>query len=92
MIRFLPVSVAIAILAAACDRTPQSSATDSDATKPVQTGVASMYSRASAGRQTASGETLKPDQMTAASRTLPLGARVETRNLTADQNCMARWD
>jgi rare lipoprotein A len=42
-----------------------------------ETGVASWYGQAFAGRPTASGERFDPRAMTAAHRTLPLGTLVE---------------
>ena len=55
-------------------------------TKPIdhsgrpQAGVASFYSRKEAGKPTASGAPLKPDELTAASRTLPLGTKAQVVN------------
>ena len=42
----------------------------------LQTGIASWYGRAWKGRRTASGTRFNPEEMTAASHTLPLGTRV----------------
>lgn len=47
---------------------------------PPQTGAASFYARELAGEPTASGEPLDPGEMTAAHRTLPLGARAKVTN------------
>ena len=47
---------------------------------PVQTGVASYYAPQLAGKPTASGEPLKPNALTAASRSLPLGATAKVTN------------
>jgi rare lipoprotein A len=44
-------------------------------------GRASYYARHFNGRKTASGERLNPNQLTAASKTLPLGTRVQVTNL-----------
>ena len=45
-----------------------------------QTGVASFYSPKEAGHPTASGEPLKLGELTAASRTLPIGTKVKVTN------------
>ena len=47
----------------------------------IQVGMASWYGEAHAGRHTASGEPFDPNAMTAAHRTLPLGARVRVTNI-----------
>jgi rare lipoprotein A len=44
-------------------------------------GHASYYGRELAGRKTASGEVFRPEAMTAAHRTLPLGTRLKVTNL-----------
>jgi len=44
-------------------------------------GKASYYARHFNGRRTASGERMNPNQLTAASKTLPLGTRVQVTNL-----------
>lgn len=91
MIRLLHGSVAaIAVFAAACNRAPPSAAAKPDAAKTVQTGVASFYGREFAGQETANGETLKLDAMTAASRTLPLGTRVQVINAETGQSAKVR--
>ena len=45
-----------------------------------QAGVASFYGAKEAGRPTASGEPLKPGDLTAASRTLPIGTEAKVTN------------
>jgi rare lipoprotein A len=45
-----------------------------------QTGVASYYSERAVGKKTASGARLRRNQMTAASRTLPLGSKATVTN------------
>ncbi|MBN8534210.1 MAG: septal ring lytic transglycosylase RlpA family protein [Rhizobiales bacterium] len=45
-------------------------------------GHASYYGRELAGRKTASGEVFRPEGMTAAHRSLPLGTRVKVTNLS----------
>jgi len=47
-----------------------------------QVGQASYYSPRFAGRRTASGAKFRPNQLTAASRTLPLGSKAKVTNLT----------
>ena len=47
---------------------------------PAQTGTASYYGPEFAGRVTASGEPHDPTDMTAASRTLPLGTEAKVTN------------
>ena len=47
----------------------------------VQEGIASFYSRALAGRRTASGERYDPEQSTAAHRSLPFGTIVRVERL-----------
>ncbi|HZZ31935.1 MAG TPA: septal ring lytic transglycosylase RlpA family protein [Phenylobacterium sp.] len=47
---------------------------------PAQIGVASYYGRGLAGKPTASGEPHKPNALTAASRTLPLGTTAKVTN------------
>jgi rare lipoprotein A len=44
-------------------------------------GHASFYGRELAGRKTASGEIFRPEGMTAAHRSLPLGTKVKVTNL-----------
>nr|MEA2799207.1 rare lipoprotein [Phenylobacterium sp.] len=67
----------------ACDHGPDRSiAPPAPAARPapVQTGVASYYARRLAGKPTASGEPHKPNALTAASRTLPLGTTAKVTN------------
>jgi rare lipoprotein A len=49
--------------------------------KRSQVGQASYYSHRFAGRRTASGAKFRPNQLTAASTTLPLGTRAKVTNL-----------
>jgi rare lipoprotein A len=49
--------------------------------RPLQTGQASWYGEPHHGRRTASGEVFDMHELTAAHRTLPLGARVRVTNL-----------
>lgn len=47
---------------------------------PPQDGVASYYGRGFHGRKTANGERFNKHELTAASKTLPLGTKVEVTN------------
>ena len=47
----------------------------------IQTGTASWYGRQFAGRRTASGEIFRPQELTAAHRTLPFGTQVRVVNV-----------
>lgn len=69
--------VLVLSLCAACHRAAPPAP---GAATEVQTGVASFYDNGFAGRRTASGDRLALDEMTAASRTLPLGTRVRVVN------------
>jgi len=62
--------------------TPETSATPSKttATKPSKTVKASYQGRDTAGQPTASGEPYDPDDLTAASRNLPMGSTVKVTN------------
>ncbi|HEV2678074.1 MAG TPA: septal ring lytic transglycosylase RlpA family protein [Aliidongia sp.] len=44
-------------------------------------GKASYYAHHFVGKKTASGERMNPDRLTAASKTLPLGTKVQVTNL-----------
>jgi rare lipoprotein A len=48
---------------------------------PSHTAKASFYSDSFAGKKTASGETYDPDEMTAASKKLPIGTVVKVKNI-----------
>jgi rare lipoprotein A len=52
-----------------------------DRSRRPQVGRASYYGTHEAGRTTASGKPLKPGRLTAASKTLPLGARAKVVNM-----------
>ena len=58
--------------------------------RPVGEGEASYYSDQLTGNATASGEPYDPVQLTAAHRTLPLGARVRVTNLRTDESVVVR--
>jgi rare lipoprotein A len=78
----LALALALTVLSA-CDHGPdRATAPPAPAVQPapVQTGVASYYARRLAGKLTASGEPHKPNALTAASRTLPLGTTAKVTN------------
>ncbi len=55
-----------------------------------QTGAASWYGKAHAGRKTASGERFDPNALTAAHRSLPFGTRVRVTNLENGKSVVVR--
>ncbi|WP_425229679.1 septal ring lytic transglycosylase RlpA family protein [Sphingomonas sp.] len=55
-----------------------------------ETGIASWYDAAFAGRPTASGERFDPAAMTAAHRTLPFGTFVQVTALTTGRSVVVR--
>jgi rare lipoprotein A len=55
-----------------------------------QVGLASWYGNAHAGHRTASGEPFNPEAMTAAHRTLPLGAMVRVTNVENGRSIVVR--
>lgn len=61
-----------------------------DAPGHTETGIASWYGREFAGRPTASGEIFRPQDMTAAHRTLPLGSIVRVTNLDNGRSVVLR--
>ena len=82
-------ALALALVLTACQdapqppaaQTPLAEAPDAEAPAgPVQTGKASFYGPGLEGEETASGEPLDPNAMTAASRTLPLGTKAKVIN------------
>jgi rare lipoprotein A len=82
----LGLAMAIACALAACAApshpgVPPPSAPPPPASSFTQVGLASWYGNAHAGRRTASGEPFDPRALTAAHRTLPLGAMVRVTNL-----------
>ena len=58
--------------------------------QPVQTGVASVYSEHLNGEKTASGERYNSAGLTAAHRTLPLGAEIRVTNLNNGRSVQVR--
>ena len=84
-----PISVALALsftVLIACDRQPDRPLAPTASAAPVQTGVASYYARSLAGKPTASGEPHEPNALTAASRSLPLGATAKVTNTKTGQS------
>ncbi len=59
-------------------------------TKVFQTGEASYYSDKFDGQPTASGETYRANQLTAAHRTLPFGTKVTVTNLANGKTVVVR--
>lgn len=55
-----------------------------------ESGTASYYGKGFAGRETASGETFSPKDMTAAHRTLPLGTKVMVEDLETGKQTEAK--
>lgn len=91
MVRFIQASMfAVALFAAACERSASSSAAKPDKHRAIQSGEASYYGNEFAGQKTASGETLKLNEMTAASPTLPLGTKVQVTNKETGQSAKVR--
>jgi rare lipoprotein A len=70
---------------AACDR-GQPHPPPSAPLPPAQTGVASYYGPEFAGQPTASGEPHRPEALTAASRSLPLGTTAKVTNTKTGQS------
>jgi rare lipoprotein A len=70
----LAALMAIAAPAAAVPRHPV------DKSGKTQTGVASYYGAHHAGKTTASGKPMRPDHLTAASPSLPLGTKAKVTN------------
>ena len=74
----------LAILAIGYSIVPAAHATETTAKQSVPRpviGKASYYAHHFAGKKTASGERMNPNQLTAASKTLPLGTKVQVTNL-----------
>jgi rare lipoprotein A len=79
--RLAAVALALSLTALnACHRQPDRPVAPARQPAPVQTGVASYYARHFAGKATASGEPHRPNALTAASRTLPLGTTAKVTN------------
>lgn len=80
---------AAAVLAAGCGAARRDGPVY-EAPPPVQVGKSSWYGAAFAGRPTASGEIFDPSRLTAAHRTLPLGAIVRVTNLDNGRSVVLR--
>jgi peptidoglycan lytic transglycosylase len=79
-----------AFVAAGCGAPAQGSHDPAAPPAHVQVGTASWYGGSFAGRPTATGEIFDPKAMTAASRTLPLGAVVQVTNLRNGRKVLVR--
>jgi|GEM_PF-2300165 len=81
---------------AACDRgplrPPPAPPAPSAQLPPPQTGVASYYGPQFAGQPTASGAPHKPNALTAASRTLPLGTTAKVTNTETGRSVAVKVD
>ncbi|MGZ8156015.1 MAG: septal ring lytic transglycosylase RlpA family protein [Burkholderiales bacterium] len=58
--------------------------------KKTQTGLASYYSRRLEGKETASGETFRNDELVAAHRSYPFGTRARVTNLENGRSVVVR--
>ena len=74
----LAAALSSSLLLVACGPDPPPPAAKAP---PAQTGQASYYGREFAGKPTASGEPFRPEELTAASRSLPLGTTAKVTNL-----------
>jgi rare lipoprotein A (peptidoglycan hydrolase) len=80
-----PFLFALAVLVSACVvlgvATARAGRSPVDDDPPATVGRASYYGPGFAGRRTASGSVFRPEQLTAAHRSLPLGTKVRVTNL-----------
>lgn len=79
--RVLCLAVAAALVTAGCARKKRLPAAQPLAVGYSEVGIASWYGHPYHGRTAASGEIYDMEKLTAAHRTLPLGARVRVENL-----------
>lgn len=82
--KLLRITVLLAALSVGYSPASHALAAETASTaKPPRTvvGKASFYARHFNGKTTASGERMNPNQLTAASKTLPLGTKVQVTNL-----------
>jgi rare lipoprotein A len=86
----LGASAALALLAVGCGPRAGDSVDPASPPEHLQVGIASWYGHPFTGRPTASGEIYDPRLMTAASRTLPLGAVVQVTNLRNGRKVLVR--
>jgi rare lipoprotein A len=84
----LLLSLAAALTVAGCARPARHEPARPAAV--VQEGMATHYAQRFAGRKTASGEPYRPDALTAAHKTLPLGTRVRVTRINARGSAVAR--
>ena len=91
MISFMQGFVyASVLLGAACEDSPSSPKMKRSPQHAVQEGRATYNGNEFEGQKTANGEKLKLGDMTAASRTLPLGTRAEVTNKETGQTATVR--
>ncbi len=90
-------SFAVGVLLAGCSTTtlppPRpavSYARPSTSASHAQVVTASWYGSEFRGRRTSSGETFNPDELTAASRSLPMGSRVRVTNISNGRAVVVR--
>jgi len=81
----LALVLTLAVLSA-CEREPDHAVAPAAQLAPVQSGIASYYAKHFAGKPTASGEPHRPDALTAASPSLPLGATARVTNTENGQS------
>ena len=81
----LPLVLTLAALTA-CDREPDHASAPAAQPAPMQSGIASYYAKHFAGKPTASGEPHRPNALTAASPSLPLGATARVTNTENGQS------
>lgn len=75
-----PMAAAAALLLALCVGSVTACGAEEPKAGKTQSGDASFYHPDLAGKKTASGERIDPEAMTAASKTLPLGAKAKVTN------------
>ena len=75
-----PVLLGLALSACLCGTAVRADLAPDDYPQP-SLGRASYYGYAFAGRKTAMGTTFRPEELTAAHRSLPLGTKVRVTNL-----------
>jgi rare lipoprotein A len=76
----LPLSIVVFVLAACSSNPPPASRSTSSVPPETERGLASWYGKEFDGLPTASGETFRPEKVSAAHRTLPLGTVVDVTN------------
>jgi rare lipoprotein A len=86
----LPSGSTHAEAASAADLDFARSASGPATTKADESGIATWYGAAFAGKKTASGERFDPNAMTAAHKTLPFGTWVEVRRVDTGRSVRVR--